>query len=148
MKIRAFLVWRLRVWGVLNGVMQRTARARDAGDRAEDRSIACLWVIAMWRAIEQPLQTVVTRHGDRSQSGSGRNAYGDAAAAVTLLAGSASISRAIRARAIDRLIGLPRRLTRMIVERHVRMKADCPVDELIEAILLEIENEGVLGPVS
>jgi hypothetical protein len=102
----------------------------------------------MLTAIEQPLQTVVTRHGDRSQSGSGRNAYGDAVAAVMQLAGNEIISRAAKKRAISRLIGLPRRLTRLIVERHARMKAGCPVDESIEAILLEIENEGILGPMS
>lgn len=102
----------------------------------------------MATVIEQTLLTVVTRRGERSQSGSSRNGYGDAAAAVKLLAGNEKLSHAARMRAISRLMGLPRRLTRMIVERHVRMKPDCPLDEAIEAILFQIENEGVLGPVS
>jgi hypothetical protein len=101
----------------------------------------------MFAVTEQPIQRTFAG-GDRSVKATRRNSHDDATAVVALLAGDRAIDPLSKKRAVSQLLGLSRDLTLKIVERHAKIAPDRPVDEVLAEILGDLENEGVLGPVS
>lgn len=83
-----------------------------------------------------------------SRTSADRNTACDARVAVAVMTGDRITDAGAEERAIARLTGLPCRLTARMVKRYVMTPQVCPIDEAILNILLEFENEGVLGPSS
>lgn len=99
-------------------------------------------------SISQTVQSALLLDTYLSRKSPGRSTLCDARVAVAVMIGDRIADAAAEERAIARLTGLPCRVTTMIVKRHVMNPQDCPIDEAILDILLEFENEGVLGPSS
>jgi hypothetical protein len=96
-------------------------------------------------AISAPSLLLKGAEGHRS-AGWGKDS--DALAALRILGAGRDIDTEPGRRAMALLAGLPRWLTAMIVTRHAQTQNLCSIDMEITNILLEFEDEGVLGPAS